>query len=276
MVSTVKIDESILDLSSPKVMSIINVTPDSFYSPSRHSASNVLDAASSAINDGAAILDIGGCSTRPGVEFPTMAEEYNRVREAFSIIREAFPYFPLSLDTFRADIVRKIVDEFGPVLVNDISGGQDPEMFHLLADYHLPYILCHINGTLETMHQSFSYDDIISDMLIYFAEKVSSLLSIGVYDVIIDPNFGFSKDVTQNFKVVADYHKFLSLGLPLMAGISRKRFVSSCAGCNPEGALSATSAIHMALLERGAKLLRVHDTQAAISTINLYHGIFKS
>jgi len=266
MVSTLRIGGAILDLSSPKVMAILNATPDSFYAPSRCDASSVLDAATRAIDAGAAILDIGGCSTRPGGEPPTSDEEFQRVYDVISKVRASFPDFPISLDTYRAEIVRKIVDKFGPVLVNDISGGQDPDMFKAVSALGLPYILCHMPVPISVRHEECRYDDLISDMLCYFADKVSELTSMGVYDIILDPNFGFAKDIAQNFQVVSQYRKFLSLGLPLMAGISRKRFVPSCA---------ETAAVHMSLLERGAALLRVHDVQDAVSTIKIYHEISK-
>lgn len=276
MVSTIKIGGRILDLSSPRVMSIINVTPDSFFVPSRRTFSTAVEAAASAIAEGADILDIGGCSTRPGAVFPSAEQEYLRVSGVIKEIRRQFGDFPLSIDTFRADVVRRIVEESGPVLVNDISAGQDPDMFRTVSDLSLPYVLCHMPRELDNMHAECCYDDIVSDMLDFFVEKIKELFSMGIYDVIVDPNFGFAKNETQNLKAVAGIGGLLSMGLPLMVGVSRKRFVCSSAGCTAENALPVTSACHMALLERGVRLLRVHDTAAALSIIKLFNGIKQS
>jgi len=273
MSGILRVGDNLIDLSSAKVMAIINVTPDSFFSSSRvHSAEMILKKAAASIEDGAAILDIGGCSTRPGSKHVDEVEEYERVKLAIQTIRNSFLDFPLSIDTYRASVVRKIAEDFGPVLVNDISGGIDKGMFSVVSQYKLPYVLCHLKGTPETMHVSASYSCIIDEMLHYFALKIGELKDCGIYDIIVDPNFGFAKDVNHNMEVVKSFARFSAFGYPLLAGVSRKSFICKTALCDTDGALSATSAMHMALLERGARLLRVHDTNEAMQVIRLYHS----
>lgn len=276
MSDILKVGYKLIDLASPKVMSVINVTPDSFYEGSRcQSQTDVLNAVEKSIEHGASILDVGGCSTRPGADKIDEQLEYERVRNALFAIKKEFPEFPLSVDTYRASIVQKLADEFGPFLVNDISGGQDSDMFDVVSRNHLPYILCHFKGTIAEMHnKEYDYSDIITEMIHFFAEKIGILQDYGIRDLVLDPNFGFAKNADQNIDVIREFDKFTAFGFPLLAGVSRKRFICKTVLCETEESLSATSAAHMMLLQKGARLLRAHDTKEAIQVIRLFEKCF--
>lgn len=273
----------LLDLDKPVVMAILNITPDSFVPSTRllETPSNsplkgenwdeerVLAQAERALAEGAAILDIGGYSTRPGAAEVSEAEEWRRVALALGAIRRRFPDAVVSVDTFRADVARRAVDEYEADIINDISGGCE-EMYEAVAERHVPYVLMHMRGTPKTMQQMTDYEDIMSEMMAYFQSRIDRLHRMGVADVIVDPGFGFAKTVEQNYEVLRRMQEFEALGCPLLAGLSRKSMFYKPLGITPEEALNATTAANMLALERGANILRVHDVRAAVETVEVY------
>ena len=273
----------LLGLDKPVVMAILNITPDSFVPSTRllETPSNsplkgenwdeerVLAQAERALAEGAAILDIGGYSTRPGAAEVSEAEEWRRVALAIGAIRQRFPEAVVSVDTFRAEVARRAVDEYEADIINDISGGGE-EMYEAVAERHVPYVLMHMRGTPKTMQQLTDYEDIMSEMMAYFQSRIDCLHRMGVADVIVDPGFGFAKTVEQNYEVLRRMQEFEALGCPLLAGLSRKSMFYKPLGITPEEALNATTAANMLALERGANILRVHDVRAAVETREVY------
>ena len=265
----------LLGLDKPVVMAILNITPDSFVPSTRLLAASlsdeerVLAQAERALAEGAAILDIGGYSTRPGASEVSEAEEWRRVALAIGAIRQRFPEAVVSVDTFRAEVARRAVDEYEADIINDISGGCE-EMYEAVAERHVPYVLMHMRGTPKTMQQMTDYEDIMSEMMAYFQSRIDRLHRMGVADVIVDPGFGFAKTVEQNYEVLRRMQEFEALGCPLLAGLSRKSMFYKPLGITPEEALNATTAANMLALERGANILRVHDVRAAVETREVY------
>ena len=263
----------IVDLTLPVVMAIVNATPDSFYAGSRHvSADALMLTVDKAVADGAAILDVGGCSTRPGTAVPSAEEEWRRVSWALSLIRAKYPDFPISVDTFRASVAERAVVEFGVGMINDISGGElDADLLPTMARLQVPYVLMHSKGTPQTMQQLTDYDDLIPDMLRYFADKIALLRRLGFdKEIVIDPGFGFAKTVEQNFELLRHLRVFGTFDLPVLAGISRKSMLYKTLDVQPESALNGTTAANMLALVGGASILRVHDVREAVETIKIY------
>ncbi|MDR2814637.1 MAG: dihydropteroate synthase, partial [Prevotellaceae bacterium] len=260
-----------LDLTTPVVMGILNVTPDSFFPGSRaDSADAVAARAYKMLNDGAAIIDVGAYSTRPGADAVSPAEELRRLCFALEVVRGKFPHAIVSVDTFRAAVVREVVAQFGAVIVNDISGGQlDAEMFEAAAELSLPYVLMHMRGTPQTMPQQTSYANLMEEVTLYLSEKVNTLHAAGVSDVILDPGFGFAKTTEQNFELLARMEEFEIFELPLLAGLSRKSMVQRTLSVPPSDALNGTTALNMLALAKGADILRVHDVKEAVETVKL-------
>ena len=274
----------LLGLDKPVVMAILNITPDSFVPSTRllETPSNspllkgenwdeerVLAQAERALAEGAAILDIGGYSTRSGAAEVSEAEEWRRVALALGAIRQRFPEAVVSVDTFRPEVARRAVDEYEADIINDISGGCE-EMYEAVAERHVPYVLMHMRGTPKTMQQMTDYEDIMSEMMAYFQSRIDRLHRMGVADVIVDPGFGFAKTVEQNYEVLRRMQEFEALGCPLLAGLSRKSMFYKPLGITPEEALNTTTAANMLALERGASILRVHDVRAAVETREEY------
>lgn len=273
MQKTINIKGRLLDLSAPKVMAIINVTTDSF---ARHctniTEAEVLRWAAEALNEGADILDIGGCSTRPGSTAPSEEEEWRRVRLAASAIRREWPETILSVDTYRASVARRAVEEQGVDIINDISGGQfDDRMFETVADMHVPYILTHTRAMPDTMQQHTDYADLMNEVLDYLQERVDALHRMGVADIILDPGFGFAKTTEQNYELLRKMEYLKVLGLPILAGLSRKSMITRPLGITPDEALTGTVALQMLALVNGANILRVHDVKEAKQVITLYN-----
>lgn len=264
-------------LERPLVMGIINVTPDSFACHCTNiTEAEILKSAAKAIQEGADILDLGGCSTRPGAEMVSEEEEWRRIHLAASAIRREWPEAVLSVDTFRASIARKAVDVCNVDIINDISGGtMDADMFATVADLQTPYILTHMRGTPATMQEHTHYNHLISDVLAFLQERTDELHQLGVKDVIIDPGFGFAKTTEQNYELLRKLHYLRALGLPILVGLSRKSMIYKALNCTPQEALNGTTALHMLALEQGASILRVHDVKEAKEAITLYtyyHG----
>lgn len=265
-----------LDLSHPVVMTIINVTPDSFYAGSRtSSADQIRHRITEAVNQGAALLDVGGYSSRPGAEDVPSDEEIGRIDRAMRIIRHDFPDMPVSIDTFRSETIREIVRRHGPCIVNDITGGDaDPQMFTTAAELSLPFIAMHMRGKPDTMQTLTQYADLTAEIYHDLQEKRDRLHAAGVREVILDPGFGFAKTTDQNYELLAQLHRLSSLGCPILAGISRKSMIYKILESSPAEALNGTTALHWECLRQGASILRVHDTQAAVEVIRLF-GIFR-
>ena len=274
----INIRGSLMDLSHPRVMGIINVTDNSFYEVSRHKTpGSVLDTAALMLDQGADILDIGGCSTRPGSVPVDAATELDRIRMAVGAIRNNFPDAVISVDTFRAAVAQAAVTDFGADIVNDISAGEmDKDMFPLIERLNVPYILMHMQGTPFTMQKNPEYKDVVSDILVWFGEKIAELKRRGVRDIIIDPGFGFGKTAEQNFRLLAELDSFSITGLPVLAGLSRKTTIWKTLGITPDEALNGTTALNMAALMKGASILRVHDVKEAKETVTLFEKMYPS
>ena len=253
MQKTININGRLMDLTTPKVMAIINVTTDSF---ARHctniTESEILRWAAEALSEGADILDIGGCSTRPGSTAPSEEEEWRRVRLAASAIRREWPEAILSVDTYRASVARRAVEEQGVSIINDISGSQfDDKMFEVVAGMHVPYILTHTRALPETMQQHTDYSDLMSEVLGYLQERVDTLHRMGVADIILDPGFGFAKTTEQNYELLRKLEYLKVLGLPILAGLSRKSMITRPLNISPDEALQGTIALQMLALCNG-------------------------
>jgi dihydropteroate synthase len=267
---TMNIGGKLIDLSTPKVMGIVNITPDSFYGGSCfNTEKEILTQVEAMLSAGADMLDLGAYSTRPGAKDVTPEEETNRLLPALKLIKSNFPEAIISVDTFRATLARIAVNE-GAHIINDISGGElDSEMFATIAHLQVPYILMHNRGTTKTMHAPNLYDDLIGDILFYFSHKIKQLRELGVKDVVIDPGFGFAKNREQNFKLLKYLSDFKILGLPILAGLSRKSMVWKSLDITPEEALNGTTILNTIALQNGAKILRVHDVAEAKQCIKL-------
>lgn len=258
------------EFDRPAVMGIVNVTPDSFFSGSRVKVTDISECVGRMLAEGADMIDLGGCSTRPGGASVSADEELDRLLPAVDIIRRDFPYVPLSIDTFRAHVARVCVDH-GADIVNDIGGGElDPEMFGTVAALKVPYVLMHMRGTAATMQSLSDYNDVVSDVLRDLAFKVDRLRQLGVADVVADPGFGFAKTVDQNFQLLGALSAFKELGCPLLVGLSRKTMIWKELGVSADEALNGTTALNMAALLNGADILRVHDVKQAAETVRLF------
>lgn len=255
-------------------MGILNVTPDSFYAGSRvQEEEQLLMKAQEMVSDGAAILDIGGYSTRPGAEDISPSQEIERVVSAIKTIRQALPNTLISIDTFRASVATEAIAA-GASLINDVSGGNlDPLMFETVASLKVPYILMHMRGTPQTMKSLAEYENVVPEVYQELQTKLNRLHQLGVADVIIDPGFGFAKTIEHNFRLLRNLRYFKALGQPVLAGVSRKSMIYKTLDITPENALNGTTALHMAALEQGASLLRVHDVKAAMECVQLHHKL---
>jgi len=261
-----------LDFSRPRVMAIVNVTPDSFYAGSRtFAAAEIERRVMTAAEQGAYMFDVGGYSSRPGAGDVPADEEFRRVARALELIRRRLPDCPVSVDTFRSEVVRRAVAEFGAVVVNDISaGGLDARMAETAAELKLPYIAMHMRGTPATMQQLTQYDDVVGEVLRYFADKLRELRGKGVEQIILDPGFGFAKTIEQNYALLGGLHRLCGLGCPVLSALSRKSMIYKALGTTPDGALAGTVALGWESLRQGARLLRVHDVKEAADTVRLF------
>jgi len=261
----------LIDLSTPKVMGIINVTPDSFFAGSRKT--NVSDAvfmAEKMLNDGADLLDIGAYSSRPGATDISPQEETDRLLPVIEVIVKRFPEAVLSVDTFRASVAEVAVNA-GAQIINDISGGDlDAQMFKTVAKLQVPYILMHMKGTPQNMQEKAQYEDVFAEVFDYFAEKVYRLKQLHVHDVVLDPGFGFAKTREQSFELLQQMQGFDLLDLPLLVGISRKGMIYKTLNGTAETALNGTTVLNTIALMNGASVLRVHDVKEAVEAVELF------
>lgn len=259
----------LIDLSEPKVMGILNVTPDSFYAASRsETEKDITTRLHQMVSEGADIIDIGAYSTRPGAAEISIEEETSRLRNVLKIVRDQLPDTLISVDTFRADVAKMSVEEYGAAIINDISAGQmDNRMFTTVVQLGVPYIIMHMKGTPQDMQTNPSYDHLLKEVFYYFSEKVQKLRDMGAKDIIIDPGFGFGKTLEHNYQLMNHLEEFKLFELPLLVGISRKSMIYKLLETSPEEALNGTTALNAIALLKGANILRVHDVKAAADTI---------
>jgi len=275
---TMNIKGELFDLSQPVVMGILNITPDSFYAGSRKQGEReIIDRVWQIICDGGKIIDIGGQSTNPKSTLLSEEEELERLRFALKIINREFPDIVLSVDTFYSKVAKECVEEYGVALINDVSGGElDKNMFDTVAQLNVPYVLMHMRGTPQTMGQYTDYGNLIQEIFYYFSEKIAKLRRLGVNDIILDPGFGFSKTVEQNYELMASLRGFSVFDLPLLAGISRKRMIYSLLEINPDESLNGTTVLNTFAIQNGANILRVHDVKEAVQAIKICAELGKS
>ena len=268
---TLNMKGRLVSLSTPLVMGILNVTPDSFYAGSRKQTEAAIEERIQTIlNEGGEVIDIGGYSSRLDATEVSPEEEMNRLSFALKILNRQYPDALVSVDTFRASVARRCVEEYGVAMINDISGGEiDPEMFSTVAALRVPYIMMHMRGTPQTMQQYTDYDDLVGDIMKYFAEKVQQLNLLGVNDIILDPGFGFSKTLEQNYELMRRLSEFSLFELPLLVGISRKSMIYRFLGGTPAESLNGTTVLNTYALFHGADILRVHDVREAVEAVKI-------
>lgn len=258
-----------MDLSEPQVMGILNVTPDSFYENSRQqSEAQIAERTEQIVTEGASIIDIGAYSSRPGAADVTAEEEMKRLSAALRIVRRTAPEAVISVDTFRAQVARQCVEEYGVHIINDISGGElDAEMYRTVAELNVPYILTHMLGNPQNMQEKAEYRNITKEVIAHLGQRMERLHEMGVCDVILDPGFGFAKTLDHNYDLMAHLQELKVLQAPLLVGVSRKSMVYRLLGCTPQEALAGTVALHTIALLKGASILRVHDVKAAAEAV---------
>ena len=276
----INVNGQLMDLTEPQVMGILNVTPDSFYAGSRtETEKEIIERLHLITNEGASIIDMGAYSSRPDAEHITAEEEMNRLRTGLNLVQKYQPEAVVSVDTFRAEIVRRAVEQFGEVIVNDITAGLgDSEMLATVAELGVPYIAMHMRGTPQTMQQQADYNNVVVEVANELIERLQAIEEAGIdrKRVAIDPGFGFAKTTEQNYELLAGLHWLASMGRPLLVGVSRKSMIYKTLGITPEESLAATQAVHWEALRQGATLLRVHDVKEAVETIKLYEKFIEN
>lgn len=262
----------LIDFTTPVVMGILNITPDSFFEGNRYQTKDqICYRTEEIIRQGGKIIDVGGYSSRPGAKEVTEDEELDRVTFAMEIINRNFSGIPVSIDTFRAKVALITVRDFGAAIINDISGGElDEKMFETVSTLKVPYILMHMKGNPQTMQQNTNYVDFIPEIFLYFAEKVNKLKLSGVNDIILDPGFGFAKTLEQNYELLSKMNLLSRFGFPILAGISRKRMIWQLLNSSPDESLNGTSVLNTLALTQGANILRVHDVKEAVEAVKIY------
>lgn len=268
----------LFDLSEPQVMGILNVTPDSFYAESRMKTEEaVRKRVRQIVDEGGSMIDVGAYSSRPGAENVSAEEEMARWRRGMKIVREVDSEIPVSVDTFRADVAKMAVEELGADIVNDISGGElDKAMFETVAKLGVPYILMHMKGTPQTMQEAPHYDDLMKEVMLYFAERIQRLRDLGQKDIVLDPGYGFAKTIDHNYELLRHQDMLQVFELPLLVGVSRKSMIYRFLGSSPEEALNGTTVLNTIALQKGARILRVHDVREAVETVRLMSKIVHS
>lgn len=268
----------LIDLSQPKVMGIVNITPDSFFSGSRFKGdAALLSRVETILNEGGEMVDMGAYSTRPGAAYVSAEEEISRLMPALAAIRKSFPGVIISVDTFRSELARKVVCEGEADIINDISGGDmDEAMFDTVAELKVPYVLMHIQGTPQTMQAAPSYKDVVADVSFSLSQKVDRLREKGVNDIIIDPGFGFGKTLEHNYKLLNQLEELNLFQLPILVGLSRKSMIYKLLNASAEQALNGTSILNAMALNKGASILRVHDVKEAIECVKLVEKLKES
>ncbi|MDR1274374.1 MAG: dihydropteroate synthase [Odoribacteraceae bacterium] len=275
MENFIKIGDERVDLRVPAVMGILNVTTDSFHDGGKYlGEARVIARVDEIAGQGAAIIDVGACSTRPGAAAVSEKEEIARLTFAVELVRKYHPRLPVSIDTYRANVVREIRDCLGEVIVNDISGGtMDERMFDTVARLNAPYILTHIQGTPRDMQRDPRYDDVAREVFQFLQERAERLRGMGCTRLVIDPGFGFGKTVAHNYRLLDRLEAFLELGYPLLAGVSRKSMICNLLGLPPGEALNGTTVLNTIALLKGATILRVHDVREAVEAVKIHQAM---
>lgn len=268
----INVNGRLMNLGYPQVMGILNVTPDSFYAESRKQTEESIVARVRQITDeGGSIIDIGAYSSRPNADHISAEEEMERLRRGLRVVFRECPDAVVSVDTFRADVARMCVEEYGVAIINDISAGMmDAEMFPTVARLGVPYIIMHMQGTPQDMQSHPVYENLMKEVLFYFSEKVQRLRDLGVKDIIIDPGFGFGKTLAHNYELLNHLENFQIFELPMLVGVSRKSMIYKLLGTTPEEALNGTTVIDTLALTKGADILRVHDVRAAVESVRIF------
>ena len=268
---TINCKGQLIDLSQPKVMGILNITPNSFFDGGRYSSEKeILAKVEKMLAEGATFIDIGAYSSKPSAEFVSEEEELNRIVPVVQLLVKHFPEILISIDTFRSEVAKACIEN-GAAIINDISAGNlDDKMLEVIAQYNVPYIMMHMRGTPETMQSITEYEDIVKEVLFYFSEKIRKARSLGINDLIVDPGFGFAKTIEQNYEVMQKLELFHHLELPLLIGISRKSMIHKTLEINADEALNGTTVLNTIALSKGAHILRVHDVKEAVECVKLY------
>ena len=271
---TINCKGQLVDLSTPKVMGILNVTPNSFFDGGKYkNESEMLSKVGKMLSEGATFIDVGAYSSKPSAEFVSEEEELQRIVPIINLILEYYPETLISIDTFRSDVA-KVCIENGAAIINDISAGNlDDNMLETIAKYNVPYIMMHMRGTPQTMQAMTSYENIVKEILFYFSERIAQARSHGINDLIVDPGFGFAKTLEQNYEVLQKMELFEILELPLLAGVSRKSMIYKTLHSTAEEALNGTTVLNTIALTKGAKILRVHDVKEAMECVTLFNKI---
>lgn len=271
---TINCKGKLIDLSTPKVMGIINVTPDSFYDGGFYKDdSKIINQVQKMLDEGVSFIDIGAYSSKPNADEVSQDEELQRILPIIELLVKQFPNIIISVDTFRAEVAKQCIEK-GAALINDISAGHlDKNMLETVANLNVPYILMHMRGTPKTMQQQTNYKTILKDILFYFSERIASARALGIKDIIIDPGFGFAKTLEQNFEILNVLESFKITNLPFLAGISRKSMIYKTLKTSPKESLNGTTALNMVALQKGASILRVHDVKEAVECVKLYNQL---
>lgn len=271
---TINCKGELIDLSTPKVMGILNITPDSFYDGGKHkNEADILNHVETMLNEGATFIDVGAYSSRPNAAFVTETEELQRITPIIDLILKSFPETLISVDTFRSAVAKQAI-ESGAAIINDISAGLlDENMLPTVANLHVPYIMMHMRGTPQTMQQFTKYDNLTKDILFYFSERIAAARALGIIDVIVDPGFGFSKTLEQNYELMKHLELFKMLDKALLVGVSRKSMIYKYLETNPQEALNGTSVLNTIALQKGAAILRVHDVKEAMECVKLMEAL---
>ncbi|WP_296312275.1 dihydropteroate synthase [Winogradskyella sp. UBA3174] len=271
---TINCKGQLIDLSTPKVMGIFNVTPDSFYDGGKYKdEADILNQVETMLKHNTTFIDIGGYSSRPGADFVSVNEELNRVIPVVKLILKYFPETLISVDTFRSKVAKKAI-EVGAALINDISAGKlDDTMLATVGKLSVPYVMMHLRGTPKTMQQQTDYDDLMKDIISYFADRIAAAHAEKINDIIIDPGFGFAKTLEQNYKLLNNFELLKILDKPMLGGVSRKSMIYKALGTTAEQALNGTTALHMVALQKGASILRAHDVKEAMECVTLFNQL---
>ena len=274
---TINCKGNLIDLTTPKVMGILNITPDSFYDGGNYKdEKSILTQVEKMLDEGATFIDVGAYSSRPGADPISKSDELKRIVPIVHLLLEKFPDIYLSIDTFRAEIAQECL-ESGAAMINDISGGSlDENMLRTIAKCKAPYIMMHMKGNSSTMQQQTHYKNLLGDILYYFSEKLATARALGINDIIIDPGFGFAKTLEQNYELLQKLATFKCLNMPILVGLSRKSMIYKTLGSSADRALNGTTALHMIALSKGAGILRTHDVKEAIECVKLHNQLTKT
>ncbi|WP_432670911.1 dihydropteroate synthase [Flavobacterium sp. SM2513] len=270
---TINCKGTLIDLTRPKVMGILNLTPNSFFDGGQFTDENtILNQVEKMLNEGATFIDVGAYSSKPDADYVSEEEELRRLIPIVKLLVSEFPEIILSIDTFRSPVAEKAI-EAGASIINDISAGNlDTEMMKTIAKLQVPYIMMHMKGTPKTMQSLTQYEDVLKEMMLYFAEKINLARSLGINDLIVDPGYGFAKTTEQNFEVLHKSELFKHLNVPILAGLSRKSMIYKTLDCSSKQALNGTTVLNTLALTKGANILRVHDVKEAMETIALFEA----